>query len=369
MADSHLIEYENLAQTNAPFLAELEAAFSSVAQRGWFVLGQALQDFEEQFAHYCGVAHAVGVGSGLDALRIALETSQLRPGGEVIVAGNVFVACHMAILQAGLRPRLVEPDPHTYNLDPDRVAEAIGPNTVALMPVHLYGKMCDMPRLMALAEQHGLCVVEDAAQAHGASLHGRRAGSWGHCAAFSFYPTKNLGALGDGGAVLTNSPTLAHQARLLRNYGSGQKYHNQLLGHNSRLDELQAAFLSIKLAHLEQVNAHKQQLAALYQAGLGPQFAKPVVASGYVDVHHIFPVRHPARDRLREYLRASGVLTEIHYPVPPHQQPALQNQFRDASLPIAELLAATELSLPISFGHRPAQICRVIELMNRFGQV
>jgi dTDP-4-amino-4,6-dideoxygalactose transaminase len=367
MADHPLIEYENLAKANEPFQAELEAAYRAVAQRGWFVLGQALQNFEEQFANYCGVGHAVGVGSGLDALRIALEASQLRPGGEVIVAGNVFVAGIMAIVQAGLRPRLVEPDPCTYNLDPERVAEAIGPSTVALMPVHLYGKMCDMPRLMALANQHSLCVVEDAAQAHGASLHGRRAGSWGHCAAFSFYPTKNLGALGDGGAILTNSPTLAQRARLLRNYGSAQKYHNQLLGHNSRLDELQAAFLSVKLAHLEQINAHKRQLAATYQAGLGPQFTKPIVAEGYLDVHHIYPVRHPARDRLREHLRAQGIATEIHYPIPPHEQPALQSQLSGVHLPMTELLTATELSLPISFGHSPAQICQVIELMNRFG--
>ncbi|MCU0450556.1 MAG: DegT/DnrJ/EryC1/StrS family aminotransferase [Bernardetiaceae bacterium] len=361
-----LIEYENLAKANAPFQAELEAAFRSVSQRGWFVLGQAVETFEEQFAHYCQAAHCVGVGSGLDALRIALEASQLRSGGEVIVAGNVFVACLLAIGQAGLRPRLVEPDPLTYNLDPDRVAEAIGPNTVALMPVHLYGKMCDMPRLLALAEKHGLWVVEDAAQAHGASLHGRRAGSWGHCAAFSFYPTKNLGALGDGGAVVTNSPTLAQRAKLLRNYGSGQKYHNQVLGYNSRLDELQAAFLTVKLAHLEPINQHKRQLAAIYQTDLGPQFVKPAAGEGYRDAFHIYPVRHPARDRLREHLRAHGVRTEIHYPVPPHRQPALQNLLGDLHLPLTDQLAATELSLPISYGHTPAEVARVVEAMNGF---
>ncbi len=362
-----LIEYENLAKVNGHFRAELTATFGAVLDSGWFILGKSLAQFEDHFAAYCGVPHCVGVGSGLDAIRIALEASRLRPGGEVIVAGNAYIACAMAILQAGLTPKLVEPDPHTYNLDPGCVANAINDQTVAIMAVHLYGKMCDMDRLSALATQHGLCLIENAAQAHGASLHGRKAGSWGHCAAFSFYPTKNLGALGDGGAVLTASPAVAEQARILRNYGSDRKYHNGQLGYNSRLDDLQAAFLGIKLAHLERINAHKRQLAALYQAGLGPQFVKPTVASSYHDVHHIYPVRHPERDQLRAYLRQHQILTEIHYPIPPHQQPALQNQLGSASLPMSEQLAQTQLSLPISYCHTEADVQRVVETVNRFG--
>ena len=361
-----LIEYENLAKVNQSFRTEFEAAFATVLDSGWFILGKSLAQFEDHFAAYCGVPHCIGVGSGLDAIRIALEACRLRPGGEVIVAGNAYIACAMAILQAGLTPKLVEPDPHTYNLDPGCVAEAINGQTVALMAVHLYGKMCDMDRLSALATQHGLCLIEDAAQAHGASLHGRKAGSWGHCAAFSFYPTKNLGALGDGGAILTASPAIAEQARILRNYGSDRKYHNGQLGYNSRLDDLQAAFLTVKLQHLDGINQHKSQLAALYYQHLGNGIVKPQITPGYRDVHHIYAVRHPERDQLREYLRQHQILTEIHYPIPPHQQPGLQQWLGNVPLPISEQLAQTELSLPISYSHTEADVQRVVEVLNEF---
>ncbi len=270
------------------------------------------------------------------------------------------------ILQAGLKPVLVEPDPLSYNLDPDKIEEQITGKTVAIMAVHLYGKLCAMDRIMAIADQYGLKVFEDCAQAHGASLNGRKAGSFGACSAFSFYPTKNLGALGDAGAVTTSNGTIAERIRVLRNYGSAKKYYNEVVGMNSRLDEIQAAFLSIKLTALERINSHKRQLAAIYHQELGDEFIKPCIQENFHDVYHIYTIRHPRRDELKKYLAENEIQTEIHYPVPPHRQKALQGLFDDRVFPIADEIHSTTLSLPASFCHTPDDVMRIVEVIRRF---
>jgi dTDP-4-amino-4,6-dideoxygalactose transaminase len=361
-----LIEYENLAKLNAPFEDAFRTQFEAVLQSGWYILGHQVQQFEQAFARYCQAEHCVGVANGLEALVLALKAYEFPAGSEVIVPSNTYVATVLAVLQAGLHPVLAPPDMATYNLDPQALPQYISPRTVALMPVHLYGKPCDMPALLSIAQAYGLKVIEDAAQAHGASISGQKVGSFGDMTCFSFYPTKNLGALGDGGAITTNDAALAERLRTLRNYGSQQKYYNQLLGHNSRLDELQAAFLAVKLPELDRINAHKQALAARYLEGLKAEFIKPVLQEGYTDVFHIFAVRHPERDRLRQYLLDRGIKTEIHYPLPPFRQEALQGYFDPEAHPLADTIHRTILSLPCSFAHHPEEIEQVIEVMNAF---
>ena len=361
-----MIEYENLRKVNEPFFAEFQRVFAETLDSGWYILGKNVVRFEEEFARYCGAGHCVGVASGLDALTLSLKAFDFPAGSEVLVPSNTYIATILAILQAGLQPVLVEPDPQTCNIDPNLLEKQITAKTVAIMVVHLYGKLCAMDRIGAIAGEHRLKVFEDCAQAHGAALGGRRAGSFGDCAAFSFYPTKNLGALGDAGAVVTNDETVVARIRMLRNYGSAQKYHNEVVGVNSRLDEIQAAFLSIKLAALDQINAHKRTLAARYQQGLSDDFVKPLLQDDYFDVYHIYNVRHPRRDALKSYLAENGIMTEIHYPVPPHRQKALRGMFDATAYPIAEQIHATTLSLPISACHSEEEVARVIEVMNRF---
>jgi dTDP-4-amino-4,6-dideoxygalactose transaminase len=360
------IEYENLARANEPFFPEFRRVFNQTLEGGRYILGKHVELFEEQFAAYCGVAHCVGVASGLDALILSLRACEFPPGSEVLVPSNTYIASILAILHAGFKPVLVEPDLHTYNIDPDRVEQQITPKTVAVMAVHLYGKLCAMERLLAIAERHGLTVIEDCAQAHGGSLKGKKAGSFGTCGAFSFYPTKNLGALGDAGAVTTSDSAVASKIRALRNYGSARKYFNDLVGINSRLDELQAGFLFVKLASLDRINAHKRALATLYQQGLREDFIKPCVEDDYFDVYHIYNIRSPRRDELKNFLSANGVMTEIHYPVPPHRQIALCGMFDSDAYPVADEIHATTLSLPISAGHSADDIARVISVINRY---
>jgi len=361
-----MIEYENLRQVNKPYFQELRDAFNTTLEGGWYILGQNLERFEREFSAYCGVAHCIGVASGLDALILSLRAHDFPPGSEILVPSNTYIATILAILQCGLKPVLVEPDLATYTIDPDRLEKSIGAGTVGIMAVHLYGKVCAMDEIGEIASRRGLKVFEDCAQAHGASLGKRRAGTFGACAAFSFYPTKNLGALGDGGAVTTDDDSLADKIRMLRNYGSARKYYNEAIGLNSRLDEVQAAFLSVKLPWLDRCNEHKRLLAALYQEGLDNQFVKPVVADGYFDVYHIYNIRHPRRDELKAYLAENGVGTEIHYPVPPHRQQALKGLCAGNSYRIAEEIHATTLSLPISTCHTTDDIFQVIDTLNRF---
>jgi dTDP-4-amino-4,6-dideoxygalactose transaminase len=360
------IPYENLQAVNAHYSSAIAEALSRVQQSGWYILGSEVAAFEQAFASYCGVPHCVGVANGMDALQLALEALQLPAGSEVLVPSNTYIATILAVVRAGLQPVLVEPDAATCNIDPQQLEQHISPRTRAIMVVHLYGKCADMPAILATARQHQLLVVEDAAQAHGASVHGQRAGSFGDAAAFSFYPTKNLGALGDAGAVCTPHAEVADRIMMLRNYGSRQKYYNEVAGVNSRLDELQAAVLNAKLPGLSDLINHKRHLAALYRQLLDPQLVLPVEQPGFFDVHHIFHIRHSQRDALRQWLLSQQIGTEIHYPVAPVDQPAMRNYLQGQSSPLAQQICATILSLPISLATTEAQVVRVAEAVNAF---
>jgi dTDP-4-amino-4,6-dideoxygalactose transaminase len=329
---------------------ELDRAYGRVMESGRYILGEEVAAFEEEFAQYCGAAHAVAVDSGLDALKLALEACGVGPGDEVIVPTNTFIGTWLAVSHTGATPVPVEPDPRTHNLDPERVARAIRPSTRAIVPVHLYGQPADMPALLSVAAHHGLKVIEDAAQAHGASLGGRRTGTFGDAAAFSFYPTKNLGAFGDGGAVVTGRADVAERVRSLRNYGSTRKHSHEIPGFNSRLDPLQAAFLRVKLARLNAWNERRGVLARFYLNRLAgvDDLVLPEIPEDSSPVWHLFVVRHPRRDAIRDHLARQGIETAIHYPVPPHLSPCYATLgWKRGDFDIAEELADTVLSLPM----------------------
>lgn len=360
------IPYENLAKINKNYHDDFLKKFKEFLDTGYFVLGKEVSSFEESFAKYCDVQHSVGVASGLDGLILSLDALGLPRGGEVIVAANSYVASVLSIMRAGLIPKLVEPNEDTLNICPQNIKLAINDNTVAIMPVHMYGKICDMKEIMNIANDHGLKVVEDCAQGHGSKLDGKIAGSWGDCNAFSFYPTKNLGALGDAGAITTNSGELKEKISALRNYGSDQKYYNKYLGYNSRLDELQAAFLNFKLIKLDALNAHKRKLAQIYFENLNPdKFRLPIVDARYEDVFHIFAVRVSERNKFQEYLAKNGIGTIIHYPVPPHKQEALSSLF-DEKFPVTERIHDEIISLPCSFMHSVEDVEYICNICNDF---
>ncbi|WP_293883759.1 MULTISPECIES: DegT/DnrJ/EryC1/StrS family aminotransferase [unclassified Sphingobacterium] len=361
-----MIAYESLQQVNRGFMEEYTNAFQNVLHGGWYILGKQVTQFEQSFANYCGVEHCIGVASGLDALVLSLRYFGFNPGDEVIVPANTYIASILAIMQVGLKPVLVEPDINTYNIDPESIESAITARTKAILVVHLYGKMCDMDPILLLAEKYGLKVVEDCAQAHGAIYNGQKAGSFGDFGAFSFYPTKNLGALGDAGAITCKDEKINSSIRTLRNYGSSAKYVFDEVGYNSRLDELQASFLSVKLKYLDDITTHKQKLAAIYRNELKTDFTLPTLQVGFDDVFHIFAIRHPERDRLKRYLLDNGIGTEIHYPIAPHQQKAMNGILFGKSYPISEEIHRTILSLPISYGHTEEDISKVVEVMNKF---
>lgn len=367
------IDYENLSGLNAPFRKEYEAVFSAMLEKGWFVLGEQVSAFEEEFSHFLGGGKFLGLASGLDALEIPLQIMEYPAGSEVIVPSNTYIATVNAVLAAGLKPVFAEPDLATYTLDPVRIEEKITEKTKAIIVVHLYGKPCQMDPVMALCRKYNLQLIEDCAQSHGAAYRGQMTGTFGF-GAFSFYPTKNLGALGDAGGILVNDDEAYEKIRAWRNYGSRVKYHNLFVGTNSRLDEVQAAFLRIKLRSLKAINQHKNHIAGLYLQGLDRnKFILPDKKEGTEEVFHIFPVRHQQRDRLREYLLQEGIKTEIHYPVAPIDQPSVQEVFRrngwklmDQDFELARQIHATELSLPVSTIHSEEDIRYVIDVMNRF---
>jgi dTDP-4-amino-4,6-dideoxygalactose transaminase len=360
-----MIEYESLKKSNAFFEAEMKTVFEEFLQSGWYILGSGLKNFEESFAAYTSAKHCIGVGNGLDALVLALDALNLPPASEVLVPSNAYIAAMLAVLRAGHKIKLVEPDLHTYNICPERIKEAISDKTRVIIAVHLYGKLAPMDKIMQIAEKNGLFVIEDAAQAHGAKLNGKQAGTWGHCNAFSFYPTKNLGAWGDGGAVLCDD-ILAQKIRCLRNYGSSEKYINTEQGYNSRLDDLQARFLSVKLRFLDSITEKKRGFAQYYFEHLKSDFILPQRDENYFDVYHIFNIRHQKRDELRAYLLKNNIKTEIHYPLAPHKQKALSELFEGEKFPVSEEIHATTLSLPISFGHELHEIQKVAEVLNNF---
>lgn len=361
-----MIEYENLAKLNQSFFSEYQQAFKETLDSGWFILGKKVQQFEHSFAEYCGTKHCIGVANGLDALILALRACNFEKGSEIIVPSNTYIATILSILHNNLVPILVEPDIRTYNIDPSKIEEKITSKTRAILVVHLYGKLCEMDTINKLAKTKGLLVIEDCAQAHGASYKSIKAGNWGTLAAFSFYPTKNLGALADAGAITCNSNELESDLKALRNYGSHVKYYNEVVGYNSRLDEVQAAFLSIKLKYLDAINEHKKKLAALYLKYLKADFIKPTTHTDYNDVYHIFCIRHPKRNALKDYLLQNNIKTEIHYPVAPNKQKAMLGILDNQESPIAEEIHQTTLSLPISYFHTEQEIHQVIEIMNQF---
>lgn len=360
-----MIEYENLFKVNETFLKDFLTSFNNTFNSGWFILGKNVEKFEKEFASYIGNEYCVGVASGLDALILPLRYYNFEMGSEVIVPSNTYIATILSIVRCGLKPVLVEPDIKTYNIYPSKIEEAITQKTKAIMVVHIYGKCCDMDPIISLCKKHNLKLIEDCAQSHGAKYKNRMSGTFGDVNAFSFYPTKNLGALGDAGSVNTNDENIANTVRSLRNYGSGKKYYNERVGYNSRLDEVQAGFLSIKLKRLDEINSHKRRLASIYLKELKDDFIKPDVDSDYFDVYHIFNVRHPKRDSLKEFLLKNDIKTDIHYPIPPHKQKAMEGII-EGDYPISEEIHNTTLSLPISFFHKDEDIYKVIEVMNKF---
>ena len=345
------------------------AAVGRVYDSYWYVLGDEVKNFEQAYCAFNEVAQTVGVANGLDALVLALRALGVGPGDEVVVPSNTYIATWLAVTQVGATPVPVEPDPATSNLDPSLIAAALTPRTRAIMPVHLYGQACRMTEIMALARQHNLLVVEDNAQSQGAAFDGQLTGSFGHANGTSFYPGKNLGALGDAGAVTTNDAELAQKIRVLRNYGSQQKYYNEIVGYNSRLDELQAAVLSTKLRHLPAWTCQRQQVAAWYDQHLAgtDQLRLPVVAAGATHVYHLYVVHSPQRDALQQHLTARGIGSMIHYPVPPHRQQAYADlQFAPDAFPVAQELAATCLSLPLWPGMTEEHVAAVVAAVRSF---
>ena len=375
------VPFYSLDYVNDSLGRGLQAAFGKVLDSNWFIRGASCGEFENAFAGYCGVRHGVGVGNGFDALtlmlRAAILQGLLKRGDEVLVPANTFIASVLAVTAAGLVPVLVEPDRATCNMDPSKLEGACSPRTKAILVVHLYGRIADMDAICKFAQSRGLLLFEDCAQAHGACLaDDRRAGSFGLAAAFSFYPTKNLGALGDGGMVVSNDASLAEMVRMLSNYGSARKYENCYLGVNSRLDEIQAALLQEKLPHLDSWNSRRREIAERYRHGItNPQIEcpqAPTVPESHV--YHLFVVQCKRRDELQEFLNARGVETLVHYPVPPHLQQAYTeirtteplSELRHGELPVTESLAKCVLSLPMGPGLRDDEISYVIDSLNEF---
>ncbi len=358
-----IVEYENLKKSNAPFMAEVQAAVNRVVASGWYILGEEVTQFENAFANYLGMPTVVGVASGLDALILSLEALELPEGSGVLVPANTYIATILAILRAGLKPVLVDPG-RDYNITLEGLQKNWNASISAVMVVHMYGIPCDMPAIKQFCDAHQLKLIEDCAQAHGAVVGGKQIGTWGDCGAFSYYPTKNLGAMGDAGAIACSDPEIARRLRCLRNYGSAQKYVNQTLGYNSRLDEMQAAILRVKLEHLETMNSHKKALAELYHTQLDGRFEKLTPWAHAHSVYHIYPILTNNRAAVRQYLLDHQIKTEVHYPIPPHKQEALLTHVQGV-YPVTEQIHERILSLPLSYGHTEAEILHVIEVLNK----
>lgn len=370
-----MISFLDLKSINSQYRQELIDAATRVIDSGWYIQGSELKAFESEFAAYCGTNQCVGVANGLDALTMTLrawkELGKLKEDDEVIVPANTYIASILAITENRLTPILVEPGEHTYNLCPTKTAAAITSNTKAILAVHLYGQLAPMPELMALADEHGLLVLEDSAQAHGAAINGKKAGSWGHASGFSFYPGKNLGALGDAGAVTTNDDELANTIRALGNYGSNKKYENLYQGLNSRLDEIQAAMLRVKLKKLDKEIQRRREIAVAYSRGIiNPVIKLPINVDATVQaltnhVFHLYVVRTGNRAALKEYLLGSGIQTMIHYPIPSHHQQAYKI-WENHSLPVTEAIHNEVLSLPIGSVLSLNEVQKVIDAINIF---
>jgi dTDP-4-amino-4,6-dideoxygalactose transaminase len=365
-----MIKFFDLQKINSAYQTQFQQKMDLVLEKGWFILGDEVNTFELNFAHYCGTKYCAGVGNGLDALilifKAYVQLGRLQKGDEIIVPANTYIATILAILQADLVPVLVEPDMQTYNLDPKLVASKITPKTKAIVAVHLYGQLADMSKLSNIAKQHGLWLFEDAAQAHGAQNDNGKAGNLADAAAFSFYPAKNLGAIGDAGAVTTNDEAVHKMILALRNYGSEQKYLNEFIGINSRLDEIQAAFLNVKLPHLDAQNEQRKQVAKRYLTEIkNNKIELPYWEFSNNHVFHLFVVRTADRLHLQNYLREKGIETMIHYPIPPHQQKALPD-WHSLSFPITEKIHQEVLSIPISPVMTSDEVDSIIQILNQY---
>lgn len=365
-----MIPFLDLKAINSQYRDEMIAAVTKVIDSGWYVLGKQVEEFEREFADYCGTQYCIGVANGLDALILTLrawkELGKLKEGDEIIVPANTYIASILAITENGLVPVLVEPDEFTYNLCPSKTSAAISDNSKAILAVHLYGQLAPMKEIMYLAEQHNLLVLEDSAQAHGAEIEGKKAGSWGHASGFSFYPGKNLGALGDAGAVTTNDQQLAITIAALRNYGSHTKYINQYRGINSRLDEIQAAILRVKLGYLDKEKEARKAIAKIYgQEIVNPLIELPIVGNVNAHVWHLFVIKTLYREELIKHFVDNDVQTLIHYPIPPHKQQAF-SEWQDRSYPLTEMLHNTVISLPISPVMTDQHVQAVISACNSF---
>ncbi|MFA0568288.1 DegT/DnrJ/EryC1/StrS family aminotransferase [Vibrio gallaecicus] len=365
-----MIEFLSLKKINAQYSDDLKKACEKVIDSGWYIMGEELEKFEKEFSEYCGTKYAIGVANGLDALSLVLrawiELGLLKPGDEVIAPANTYIASILAITENDLVPILVEPDPSSYNLNVENVKHAITNKTKVILPVHLYGLVCPMQELNALAEEFGLLILEDAAQAHGASINSQKVGSWGDAAGFSFYPGKNLGALGDAGAITTSNDELAHALKSLRNYGSQVKYENCYQGVNSRLDEIQAAMLRVKLSYLDSETARRRKIANLYLKNIkNSQIKLPIWSEDENHAFHLFVIQIESRSKLQEYLGSHGIQTAVHYPIPPHKQKAY-SQFSHLDLPITESIHSKILSLPIDPTLEDEEIYKIIKMINDY---
>ncbi len=347
---------------------ELRAAFDRVYTRSWYIEGVEDKAFEEAFAEYIGTEYCIGVGNGLDALMLSLKALGIGTGDEVIIPANTFIATALAVSYTGAKPILVDPEKTTFNIDPKLIESAVSSRTKAIIPVHLYGQACDMDKIMTIATQYGLKVVEDCAQAHGATYKGRKVGTFGDTGCFSFYPGKNLGALGDAGAVVTHDEELAARIRALGNYGSDYKYHHIYMGNNSRLDELQAAFLSAKLIILDKMNEERRRIAGRYQTGINnPKIELPFIPEYTIPVWHIYGIRCKGRDALEKHLNSAGIGTNKHYPIPIHLQECYRELgYKEGDFPMAEEISRTELSLPLYYGMTDEEIDYVVTKINEF---
>lgn len=348
--------------------SDIKKAFERVFKRSWYIDGIENEIFSQKFAEFCGTKYCVGTGNGLDALMLSLKALGIGQGDEVIVPSNTYIATALAVTYVGATPIFVEPDIRTYNLDPSRIEEKITMKTKAIMPVHLYGQACDMDPIIEIAKKYNLYIVEDCAQAHGACYKNKKVGGFGDASGFSFYPGKNLGALGDAGAVVTNNEKLAEKVKALGNYGSDYKYHHIYQGNNSRLDEMQAAFLEAKLPYLEKMNEERRVIANKYLMGIkNPRIILPYVLKDNISVWHIFAIRCQERDELEKYLNERGIGTNKHYPIPIHMQKCYRNlNIKKGELPIAEEISATELSLPMYYGMKEEDIKYIIDAINDF---
>ncbi|MGI2209573.1 DegT/DnrJ/EryC1/StrS family aminotransferase [Shewanella baltica] len=367
-----MVSFLNLKSINNQYRQELVNAATRVIESGWYILGNELESFEKNFSSFCGVKYAVGVANGLDALTLILNAWKkmglLNEGDEVLVQANTYIASILAITANGLKPVLVEPDEFSFNLCPEKLRKAVTEKTRVILPVHLYGQISPMQDIMEIANEFNLLVLEDCAQAHGATIAGKKAGNWGHAAAFSFYPGKNLGALGDAGAITTNDSELLSAVKALRNYGSHKRYENIYVGTNSRLDEIQAAMLSVKLNYLERENSRRQEIANLYLSSINNDYIiLPCVGEKQTHVWHLFVIKSAQRTALQAHLELNGVQSLIHYPIPPHKQQAYK-ELNDISLPLTETLHNEVLSLPIDPTMSNDDVYKVIEVVNGFSK-